>query len=100
MSPAGEAPAQPALMILKARFKCDPASDPNTDLLLIDGRHQGAREPFVVFQEPRLASFTSVLDTNANHGPGGVVALDDEGLEDPQVDVQRIGRSSISVVLI
>ena len=41
------------------------------------GGINGAREPFVVLQEPRLASFASVLDTNANHGPGGAVAHGD-----------------------
>ena len=35
-------------------------------------------------EEPRLASFASVLDTIANHGPGGAEALGDEGLEDPR----------------
>ena len=59
---------------------------------------QGAREPFVVLEEPAQASFAFVLDTDAYHGPGHVIAHGGEGPQDPVVDILRIGRSSISVV--
>ena len=65
--------------------------------MLYDGRHQGAGEPFVVLQELRLACCASVLDTNANQGPGGMEAQGTKGIADHLVDVLSIGRGSISV---